>query len=635
MITFDNVTLRRGANVLLENVQWTLYQGERIGLIGANGSGKSSLFEMIQGNLAPDSGSLLIPPKLTIAHVAQEIPVGTQSALDYVLDADVTLRNIQRALTVAEEQEDGMRISELHEEMHQIDGYRATARAAELLDGLGFHHQAHHHSVNSFSGGFRIRLNVAQALMCRSDMLLLDEPTNHLDLDAIIWLENWIKQYQGTLILISHDREFLDHTVTRIAHVHQKNIKLYTGDYSSFEKQRFEAEQQQQARHEKEQRQIAHMQSFIDRFKAKASKAKQAQSRVKALSRMTLTAMVHASSPFNFSFRAIEATGSPLLNVDRASFSYGDKLVLEQVDLHITPRDRIALIGPNGAGKSTFVKLLAGSLEAQRGSVTKHQHAKIGYFDQHQVEALTLSESALYHFKELNPKDSEANFRKFLGQFNFTGNQVFLPLAQFSGGEKSRLALALLVYQKPNVLLLDEPTNHLDIDMREALALALQEYDGAIILVSHDRYLIRTCIDQLKLVAHHKVVDFDGDLDEYETWLKEYRRQSRTTHAQQEGNAIKKKAPRLNANEIKAQLKPITDTIKKLEKELKILQNKLEVIEKKLASPDFYHDANKKEELRTLTIEQATLKKDIDSTEHAWLLALEEQEAIKTQFNIE
>lgn len=632
MITFDKVTLRRGIHVLLEDVQLTLHQGEHIGLIGPNGSGKSSLFEMIKGNLEPDVGSLLFPPKLNIAHVAQEIPVGTQSALDYVLDADTTLRRLQYELKIAEESEDGIRVSKLHEELHQIDGYRATARAAELLDGLGFHHHAHHHAVNSFSGGFRIRLNLAQALMCRSDLLLLDEPTNHLDLDAIIWLENWIKLYQGTLILISHDREFLDHTVSKIAHIHQQKIKLYTGDYSSFEKQRFEAEQLQKAQHEKEARQVAHMQSFIDRFKAKASKAKQAQSRIKALDRMTLTARVHESSPFNFSFRAIEATGSPLLNVDRASFSYGDKLILENINLHIAPRDRIALIGPNGAGKSTFVKLLAGSLQAKRGSITKHQHAKIGYFDQHQVEALSLEESALFHLKALAPKESETTLRKFLGQFNFTGDQVFLPIAQFSGGEKSRLALALLVYQKPNVLLLDEPTNHLDIEMREALALALQEYDGAIILVSHDRYLIRTTIDQLKLVAHQKVIDFEGDLDEYEAWLKDYRKKTRAELDAPDATPKKKSQKQLEMA-LREKLKPITDTIKKIEKELSVLQQKVETIESKLASPDFYTDTNNTEALRKLTMEQAVLKKEIDIKEHDWLQALEEQEKIKFTFS--
>lgn len=628
MITFDNVTLRRGANVLLDQIQWTLYQGEHIGLIGANGSGKSSLFSMIQGELAPDTGSLLIPSSLQIAHVAQEIPVGTQSALDYVLDADKTLRTLEAELRVAEEKEDGLRISELHDALHQIDAYRATARAAELLDGLGFHHTAHHHAVNSFSGGFRIRLNLAQALMCRSDLLLLDEPTNHLDLDAIIWLENWIKQYQGTLILISHDREFLDHTVTRIAHIKQQKVTLYTGDYSFFEKQRAEAELQQKARYAKEQRQVAHMQDFIDRFKAKASKAKQAQSRVKALGRMTLTAMVHQSSPFQFSFSAIQATGSPLIAVDRVSFSYGDKLVLENINLHLAPRDRIAFIGPNGAGKSTFIKLLAGALEPTHGSVNKHQHAKIGYFDQHQVEALVLNESAFYHLKQLNPRETESNLRKFLGQFNFKNDQVFVPLSQFSGGEKSRLALALLVYQKPNVLLLDEPTNHLDIEMREALALALQDYDGAIILVSHDRYLIRTCVDQLTLIANHQAIDFEGDLDQYETWLKDYRKQA-AKKADQKHLAAHKKDQRKETTDQRAQLKTLTDALKKIEKTIATLQNQLVTLEQALAAPDLYNDPSQKETLRTLLLEQAELKKKLDTKEQEWVDATDALENVK------
>jgi len=628
MITFDNVTLRRGANILLEDIQWTLYPGEHIGLIGANGSGKSSLFEMILGHLQPDAGVLRLPPKLAIAHVAQEIPVGNQSALDYVQDADTTLRQLQRQLKEAEDKEDGIQISKLHEALHQIDAYRATARAAELLDGLGFHHSKHHHPVNSFSGGFRIRLNLAQALMCRSDLLLLDEPTNHLDLDAIIWLENWIKQYQGTLVLVSHDREFLDHTITRIAHIHQKHIKLYTGDYSSFEKQRAEQETLQKAQYAKEQRQVAHMQAFIDRFKAKASKAKQAQSRVKALNRMTLTAMVHESSPFQFKFSAITVPGGPLITMDHVSFSYGDKLILDNVNLHIAPRDRIALIGPNGAGKSTLIKLLVGELQASRGETKRHQNLKIGYFDQHQVEALALNESALYHLKQLDPKAPDVMLRKFLGQFNFTGDQVFVPLAQFSGGEKSRLALALLVYLKPNILLLDEPTNHLDIDMREALALALQEYEGAIILVSHDRYLIKTTIDQLKLVAHHHVIDFDGDLDEYELWLKGYRKET-AAQINMKTEAIAQKSDRQQTTVQRERLKPIQDKIKKLETKLSTLHDKLKIIDGQLGKQELYEDPAQKEQLRLLIIKQASLKKEIDETENAWVLAQEELEKIK------
>ncbi|MCE3237606.1 MAG: yheS 2 [Gammaproteobacteria bacterium] len=524
MITFQNVTLRRGKNILLQDINWTIYPKQRIGIIGANGTGKTSLFAMIMGELETDQGQLDIPRQLQLAHVAQETPAYSQSALQYTLEGDSELQTLEQALLMAEEKNDGHRIATLHTRLGEIDAYTAPARAAQLLNGLGFSHQEQQTPVSDFSGGWRVRLNLARALMCRSDVLLLDEPTNHLDLDAVLWLESWLMNYPGTLLLISHDRDFLDHVIDYTAHLSKTQIKLYTGNYSAFEKKLAADLLLQQAAYEKQQRKVAHLQSFITRFKAKASKARQAQSRIKALERMETVSAVHADSPFQFHFKEPSKCPNPLVRLENGTLAYGEKIILSPIHLSITPNDRIALIGPNGAGKSSLIKLLAGELALASGRRDTGSGLKIGYFAQHQIDHLNLEESPLAHLRELADRSPEKELRSYLGSFGFSDTRTFEAVKNFSGGEKSRLALALIVWQQPNLLLLDEPTNHLDLEMRYALSMALQEYQGAVILVSHDRFLVRTTVDQLLLVAEGKITPFAGDLNEYERWLATYRK---------------------------------------------------------------------------------------------------------------
>ncbi len=525
MITLRNITLRRGTTVLLEHVNWTIYPKQHIGIIGANGSGKSSLFAMLLNQLHPDQGDLDVARQLVLAHVAQETPGYSKSALDFVLDGDTELRKLETQLVDAEEKNDGHRIAELHEKMGEIDAYTASARAAQLLSGLGFSHSEQQKPVSAFSGGWRVRLNLAQALMCKSDILLLDEPTNHLDLDAVIWLEQWLMKYPGSLLLISHDREFLDHTVGHIAHISQQQLELYTGNYSTFEKTRATKILLQQAAYEKQQKQIAHMQSFVNRFRAKASKARQAQSRMKAIERLELVNAVQMDSPFHFHFREPLKCPNPLLRLEDARIAYDDKVVLDHLKLSIGPQDRIGVLGPNGAGKSSLIKLLAGEISPASGIRETSSGLKIGYFAQHQVDHLNLHESPLYHLRELAPNIQDQELRTYLGTFGFVGNEVFDPIKHFSGGENLVFAPFALIWQQPNLLLLDEPTNHLDLEMRHALSLALQEYEGAMLLVSHDRFLVRATVDQLVLVANGEMAPFTGDINEYEKWLLNYRRQ--------------------------------------------------------------------------------------------------------------
>ncbi|HSW93057.1 MAG TPA: ATP-binding cassette domain-containing protein [Gammaproteobacteria bacterium] len=526
MITLRNVTLNRGTTVLLKNVNWTIYPGQRIGLIGANGSGKSSLFALLLNNLHADQGDVDISCQRVLAHVAQETPAYARSALDFVLDGDRILRHLEAELLKAEEANDGHRIGDLHEEFGKIDAYTAPARAAQLLSGLGFTQEEQQKPVSDFSGGWRVRLNLAKALMCPSDILLLDEPTNHLDLDAVIWLEQWLIKYPGTLLLISHDRDFLDQTVDHIAYIVHQQLEIYAGNYSTFEKTRAAHILLQQAAYEKQQKQIAHMQGFVNRFRAKASKARQAQSRMKAIERLELVNAVQIESPFHFHFRPPLKCPNPLLTLDEASIAYGEKKVLDHLSFSIGPDDRIGILGPNGAGKSSLIKLLAGEIDPATGIRETSSGLKIGYFAQHQVDHLNLQETPMTHLRELAPNVHDQELRTYLGTFGFVGTDVFDPIKQFSGGEKSRLALALLIWQRPNLLLLDEPTNHLDLEMRNALSIALQEYEGAMLLVSHDRFLLRATVDRLVLVANHRVEPFTGDMPDYEKWLLDYRRQT-------------------------------------------------------------------------------------------------------------
>lgn len=627
MITLRNITLRRGTNELLKQINWTIYHKQRIGLVGANGCGKSSLFGLLLKKLAADGGDIEIPKQLRFAHVEQETPAYSRSALDYVLDGDPELRELEALLTQAEDAHDGEKMAVLHEKLSNIDAYTAPSRAAQLLAGLGFTHAEQQKSVSDFSGGWRMRLNLAKALMCRSDILLLDEPTNHLDLDAVLWLEQWLSRYPGTLLIIAHDRDFLDHVVDHIAYIAHQELKLFSGNYSDFERQYAAQLMLQQAAYEKQQKHIAHMQSFVTRFKAKASKAKQAQSRMKAIERLELVSAVQVESPFQFSFREPQQCPNPLLTVERATVAYGDRVILSNIDLSLAPKERIAILGPNGAGKSSLIKLLAGVLEPAKGTRTESPGLKIGYFAQHQVDQLNLEEGALLQLKRLAPNTAELDLRKFLGGFGFSGDDVMSPIKLFSGGEKSRLALALLVWQKPNLLLLDEPTNHLDLDMRNALSLALQEYEGAVILVSHDRFLLRTTSDQLWLVAEGEVKFYEGDLDEYEKWLLEYRKQQFHGSNSDTKVSISKKEQRQQNAKQRELRKPLLQKIKTLEEQLKKLEKSMAVVEMTLADTTLYEEQNK-EKLQKELQKQADFKKQIEQVEEEWLKACEERDQL-------
>jgi ATP-binding cassette, subfamily F, member 3 len=609
MITLRNISVRRGPNVLLHDVNWTIYHKQRIGIIGENGTGKSSLFAMLLGELQADGGDVELPRQLRMAHVAQETPAENKTILDFVLDGDAELRLLEQQLLQAEQENNGERIAALHGRMSEIDGYTAIARAGQLLDGLGFHHREQQKLVKDFSGGWRMRLNLAKALMCRSDILLLDEPTNHLDLDAVLWLENWLLRYPGTLLLISHDRDFLDRVVDHVAHLEQQQLRLYTGNYSDFERLRAAAQAMQQAAYAKQQRQIKHMQDFVTRFRAKASKARQAQSRIKALEHMEILSAVQADSIFQFAFKEPSKCPNPLISLDQASVGYENNIILEQLNFSIAPTDRIALLGPNGAGKSSLIKLLAGELKAMQGECTTGPGLVIGYFAQHQVDHLRLTESPLAHMRKLAPHTREQELRTFLGSFGFIGDRAFETIKNFSGGEKSRLALAILVWQKPNLLLLDEPTNHLDLEMRSALSLALQEYQGAMILVSHDRFLVRSTVDQLMLVAEGRAKAFDGDLDDYEKWLLDFRRRTNNAHV-----VVKNEKP------IKTVTSVSKSVIKKLEGQIEKLEKQLSQIEISLTDTTLYEEKNKAK-LQQQLLQQTEIQQKLQQIEQEWLQA--------------
>lgn len=628
MITLNNVTLRRGKNILLQQISWTIYHKQRIGIIGANGSGKTSLFSLLLQELQADTGDVILPRQIKLAHVAQETPAYSQSALDFVLDGDAELRALEAQLLVAEQENDGTKIAHLHDKLSIIDAYTAPSRAAQLLAGLGFNSDEQKKSVSDFSGGWRVRLNLAKALMCRSDILLLDEPTNHLDLDAVFWLEQWLKRYTGTLLLISHDRDFLDQTVDYIAYIANKQLKLYTGNYSTFEATRATELMVQQAAYEKQQKQLTHLQSFVDRFRAKASKARQAQSRLKAIERMDVICAVQTESAFQFQFKKPKECPNPLLTLDDAAIAYGEKTILSHVDFSITPKDRIAILGPNGAGKSSLIKLLAGELTPAQGKREASAGLRIGYFAQHQVDKLHLDETPLKHLRDLAEKSPELELRKFLGSFGFSGDAVLQPVKNFSGGEKSRLALALLVWQQPNLLLLDEPTNHLDMEMRNALNIALQEYEGAMILVTHDRFLVRSTADTLLLVAEGKMQTFAGDLNDYQKWLLEFRRQQSSSTSTKSNKAdLSQKKQRQQEAMQREQIQPILSKIKKLEDNLVKLEQKAAEIETILADVLLYEQQNK-EQLQKHLLTQAKIKKEIEQVESEWIKACEEKDKL-------
>ena len=631
MIRLQNLTLQRGPQRLLEDAELTLHAGHKAGLIGANGAGKSSLFALLRGELHPDSGDCFLPADWRIAHMRQEVDTLERLAVDYVLDGDLRLRQVQRELADAEAAHDGAAQARLHSELDSADGYTADARARKLLAGLGFTNEQMDRQVGDFSGGWRMRLNLAQALMCPSDLLLLDEPTNHLDLDAIIWLEEWLKSYPGTLLLISHDRDFLDAVVDHVAHVDQRKITLYRGGYTAFERARAERLAQQQQAYEKQQAQRAHMESYIARFKAQATKARQAQSRIKALERMEELSAAHVDSPFDFVFRESTKISSPLIDLSDARLGYGDKTVLEKVKLQLTPGARIGLLGPNGAGKSTLIKNLAGELEPLAGRLTRGENTVVGYFAQHQLDSLDAKASPLLHLQRLAPTEREQTLRDFLGGFDFRGARIDEPVLNFSGGEKARLALALIAWERPNLLLLDEPTNHLDLEMRLALTMALQEFSGAVLVVSHDRHLLKSTTDNFYLVADGKVEEFDGDLDDYTRWLVDYRqRNAPASTTPVNPDKTDKKAQRQAAAALRQQLAPHKREADKLEAELGKLHEKLAKIDTSLGDSDIYEPA-RKNDLRDLLAEQAKLKVREAELEEAWMEALELLESMQAE----
>ncbi|MFU2329398.1 ATP-binding cassette domain-containing protein [Pseudomonas sp. NFX98] len=631
MIRLQNLTLQRGPQRLLEDAELTLHAGQKAGLIGANGAGKSSLFALLRGELHPDSGDCFLPADWRIAHMRQEVDTLERLAVDYVLDGDLRLRQVQHDLAAAEAAHDGVAQARLHSELDSADGYTADARARKLLAGLGFTNEQMDRQVGDFSGGWRMRLNLAQALMCPSDLLLLDEPTNHLDLDAIIWLEEWLKSYPGTLMLISHDRDFLDAVVDHVAHVDQRKITLYRGGYSAFERARAERLAQQQQAYEKQQVQRAHMESYIARFKAQATKARQAQSRIKALERMEELTAAHVDSPFDFVFRESQKISSPLIDLSDARLGYGDKAVLEKVKLQLTPGARIGLLGPNGAGKSTLIKNLAGELSPLAGRLTRGENTVVGYFAQHQLDSLDSKASPLLHLQRLAPTEREQTLRDFLGGFDFRGARIDEPVLNFSGGEKARLALALIAWDRPNLLLLDEPTNHLDLEMRLALTMALQEFSGAVLVVSHDRHLLKSTTDNFYLVADGKVEEFDGDLEDYTRWLVEYRqRNAPVSNTPVNPDKTDKKAQRQAAAALRQQLAPHKREADKLEAELGKLHEKLAKIDTSLGDSDIYEPA-RKNDLRDLLAEQAKLKVREAELEEAWMEALELLESMQAE----
>lgn len=664
MIRFQQVSLMRGIKPLLDNVDVTLNPGDKIGLIGANGAGKSSLFGLLRGELHADAGEIDFPAKWRMAHVAQETPALDRPALEYAIDGDITLRRLEEELAFLESEPEsasnGTLIGELYSALADADAYTVRSRAEQLLTGLGFSLSQMQQPVASFSGGWRMRLNLAQALMCPSDLLLLDEPTNHLDLDAIIWLEDWLKRYPGTLIIISHDRDFLDGVVNVIVHIDERKLKRYSGNYSSFERQRAAQLELAAGALEKQLRQRAHLESFINRFKAQASKARQAQSRMKALAKMEELAPLRAAAEFSFEFREPVSAPNPLLVMEEVRAGYRienatshdiiEKTIIDNIHFSLQSGQRIGLLGVNGAGKSTFIKTIANELKPLGGTTQFGKGLSIGYFAQHQVDMLRHDESPLWHLTKIAPTAREQELRNFLGRFNFNGTMASSTIAPFSGGEKARLALALIVWQRPNLLLLDEPTNHLDLETREALTMALAQFEGTLVLVSHDRHLLRATTDQFIIVADGKVQPFDGDLDDYKDWL--FKTKLAVKNSMTDANLSKttgktninstvtptsilttdnidrreqKRAAADARQKLAVLKKPIEARIKRLEEHIAKRNAQKTAVDIRLADPEIY-DKDKKKELATLLTDQAYYARELAQLEAEWL---EQQEALE------
>jgi ATP-binding cassette subfamily F protein 3 len=617
VISFRGVALRRGGRLLLSGLDLNVHAGWRVGVIGRNGSGKSSLFAALKGELEPDAGSLDMPSDLRMAAVDQETPPLPETSLDFVLGGDAELHAAHRAATLATQADDHEAAAQAHLRIEALHGYDAEARAARLMYGLGFAPETHQHAVAHFSGGWRARLNLARALMTPSDLLLLDEPTNHLDLDAVLWLETWLLRYPGTLLLISHDREFLDAVCTQILHIEAGAARAYAGNYSAFERQRSEQLKQQQAMRAREQTERAHLQSFIDRFKAQATKAKQAQSRMKRLEKLGDTVVLRPAEAFRFSFPAPERQPESLLALDDAAIGYPGQEILENVRCNVQAGDRIGLLGRNGAGKSTLVKALVGELALQGGTRQAHKDMVIGYFAQHTVESLRAGHSAYAHLSELAPRAAPQVLRDWLGQWQFAGERAFEPVEAFSGGERARLALALIAWRKPNLLVLDEPTNHLDLDMREALAEALNDYPGALLLVAHDRHLLGLVCERFWRVHDGEVQVFDGDLDDYAALQSISTRSARSGTGKAAGAEINARERRRQAAQQREREKPLRQRLQKVESRLQTLAEALAALAQQLADPQLY--ANADAELTRLLQQQAGLHAEHAQLEQEWL----------------
>lgn len=635
MIYINNLEVMRGTNTLLENANATIYPHKRVGLIGRNGCGKSTLFALIKKEILPENGEISIPASWVISSVAQETPGLDKSALDYVIDGDKQYRTLEQKLIEAENNNDGMKAASIHMELENIQAYTIKSRAGRLLLGLGFSIEDFNKPTKEFSGGWRMRLNLAQALICRSDLLLLDEPTNHLDLDTVMWLEDWLKSYPGTLIIISHDRDFLDNICTNIIHIEHQKLNCYTGNFSDFEVERTQRLALEKSMYEKQQTELAHMQAFVDKFRYKATKAKQAQSRLKAMERMEKIVLAQADSPFSFSFLENENVLPPnLIRMDNLTAGYPDKTVLTSIKMNIVPGSRIGLLGRNGAGKSTLIKTIAGEIPPISGDFALAKAVKVGYFAQHQLEYLDKEGTPLSHLTALAPEARELELRTFLGGFGFRGDKVTDKVEHFSGGEKARLVLALLVWQKPNLLLLDEPTNHLDLQMREAIIIALASFKGALIVVSHDRHLLRTTTEEFYSVSEGKVFPFNGDLEDYHEYLVSLDKKEQEKIAALREEEHKSKTNNTNDNfknkeqkradaEFRRSLSPLKKEIEKLELELDKLNAQKHEIEEKLADGSIY-DAKRKNELQDLLVTQSKISEKLEETENEWMIKSEE-----------
>jgi ATP-binding cassette subfamily F protein 3 len=618
MISLSNIELRRGIKLLLQDAELVIHPGQHIGIIGGNGTGKSSLFKLLLGQIAADAGELFIPKDWRIAHMAQELARSERSAVDYVLDGDPELRKVEAAIEKALSDEDHDRLAIEYEKMDIANGFDAHSRAEQLLHGLGFHQSEVGRPVNSFSGGWRIRLNLAQSLMSPSDLLLLDEPTNHLDLDATLWLEQWLKSYPGTLLIISHDRDFIDNVVERIVHLEHQKTNCYKGNYSIFERVRSERLALQQASYEKQQKRRKDVEDFVARFRYKASKAKQAQSRLKELQRMEDSAPAHVDSPFYFNFPPPKKANGALVNISQAELGHDGKIILSHVNVDLHPGTRIGLLGPNGAGKSTLINSLTGDLDLINGVRVYGENLEVGYFAQHQLEVLDLQASPFLHIQRISPTATDQQIRNFLGGFDFHNDKALDPIKDFSGGEKARVALAMIVWQKPNLLLLDEPTNHLDLEMRHALTMALQGYQGALVVISHDRHLLRNTVDEFFLVAEGAVREFDGDLNDYQKWLKNYSRITEVVEPTVIEAPVDKKLSRQESAEKRKKRDPITKKIKQIEAKIEKIQKSISDIEVILSDGNIYTEDNKLQ-LKDILSKQAKIKKDLLDHEEQWL----------------